>query len=51
MDPTLNDIQEMLKKHDLLFWVCHELSGHGSLEEESTSPGKTKNSIETGQPG
>lgn len=50
MGPTLNDIQETLKKHDLLFWVCTELSGHGSLEEEFASPGKTKNSIETVQP-
>lgn len=49
MGPTLSDIQETLKKHDLLFWMCPELSGHGSLEEEFIFLGK-QNSIETVQP-
>lgn len=44
ISPTPKDTQETLKKQDLSFWVCPELSGHGSLEEEFTSPRKTKNS-------
>lgn len=48
MGQTLSDIQETLKKHDLLFRECPELSGHRSLEEEFTSLGN-QNSIETVQ--
>lgn len=44
ISPTLKDTQETLKKQDLSFRVCPELSGHGTLEEEFTSPRKTKNS-------
>ena len=42
MDLALDDIQKFLKKHDLSFWVWPELQGHGSLEEECTSPGENK---------
>ena len=42
MDLALDDIQKFLKKHDLSFWVWPELQGHGSLEEEFTSPGENK---------
>ena len=43
MGPALDDIQKnTLKKQDLSFWVCPKRQGHGSLEEEFTSPGENK---------
>lgn len=42
MDPALNDIQEVLKKHDLLFWLCCELSGTGLWMKNSPPQGKQR---------